>query len=401
MPLFFPFMSRRHFLKGSAAVLAGTFLAPQWSEATSHAKGSPLTTLKVGAIVPNSRHFVALGRDITTGLNLSLRQAPFAAELHSLEYDSSLDDAYHAADSLLKEGAHVIVATVGTKGAEHISRLCDKAERPLILATTGEDVSGDVVNSPFTFHSSLNSWQASYALGQWAAQSVGRRGMVASSFYDSGYDTVYAFNAGFTEAGGDLVSTYISHHPTDKLGFEGLTEAMNAYQPDFLYALYTGSLAKEFLTNTAASARIPLLGSPFLTEEISVPGVYSAGAWSTVLKTDNNDTFVQQYMNATGLTPSSLSVLGWDTGTLLATAFQNAGTADGRALQASLRIASFASPRGSARMDGTTQSVVAPVFLRVHDGTTQHVESELPLPVPSSLFGKSDISSGWIYPYLA
>lgn len=401
MPNLFPFISRRLFLKGSAALAAGSFLAPQWSEATTHAKGSATTTLKVGAVVPNARHFYALGRDLTTGLSLALNYAPISAQLHSLEYDISLDEAYYATDTLLKEGVDVIVATVGAKGAEPLNRLCAEAERPLIIANMGEDSTRDVAQFPFTFHSTLNSWQASYTLGQWAAQTVGRRGMIASSFYDSGYDTLYAFNAGFMEAGGELVATHISHNPTNTSGFSGVVDTIKAYQPDFLYALYTGSLASEFLNNTATQLGIPLLGSPFLTEGMPTPQVYSAGAWASTLKNSANETFIEYYSKASGVAPSPLSLLGWDTGILLATAFQNAGTTTGQGLQASLRTARFTSPRGIVRMEGTSQSLVGPLYLRLTDGTTHQIQAELPSPTIPYLFSENDTRSGWIYPYLA
>jgi branched-chain amino acid transport system substrate-binding protein len=401
MPNLFPFVSRRLFLKGSAALVAGTVLAPHFFEAPSYAKGSTVTTLKVGAIVPNARHFLALGRDLTTGLSLALSHAPFSTQLHSLEYDVSLDEAYSAANTLLKEGADVIVATLGTKGAETISALCAEAQRPLIIANTGEDSVRHSANQPFTFHSTLNSWQASYALGQWAASTIGRRGIIASSFYDSGYDTTYAFEAGFVAAGGEVVATKISHHPTDKEGFGGVEASIKAYQPDFIYALYTGTLAATFLADTATQLRIPLLGSPFLTEGYPTPNIYSGGAWSPALKTTANDAFIELYAKATGLAPSPLGLLGWDTGNLLATAFQNAGSADGLGLQAALRTATFASPRGMLRMDGSSQSVVGPLYLRRTDGSTHRIEAELPAPLAPLPLGDDTLRSGWIYPYLA
>lgn len=399
MPKLFPFMSRRLFLKGSAAFVAGTVLAPQFLGASAHAKGSSAATLKVGAIVPNARHFLALGRDVTTGLSLALSHAPFSAQLHSLEYDNNLDDAYSAAATLLEEGADLLVATIGSKDTARLGALCAEAQRPLIVANTGEDVVRPQANQPFTFHSTLNNWQASYALGQWAA-TIGKRGMIASSFYDSGYDTLYAFEAGFVAAGGEVVVTKISHQPNDKEGFGGIDATLKEYQPDFIYALYTGTLAATFLADNATRLGIPLLGSPFLTEGFPTPNVYSGGAWSPALKTTANEAFTDLYTKATGNTPSSLALLGWDTGNLIAAAVQNAGSVEGIGLQSTLRTASFTSPRGMVRMDGVSQSVVAPLYLRLTDGTTHQIQGELPSPDARLIFGEGNLSTGWLYPYL-
>lgn len=400
MPPVFPFFSRRLFLKGSVALVAGAFLPTHFGESISHAKGSVVTSLKVGAIVPNARHFFALGRDLTNGLALALNHAPFSAQLHSIEYGTTITEAYNAADDLLKEGAHVIVATTGTKGIETISDLCAAAERPLIVANTGEDVVRDVAATPFTFHSTLNSWQATYALGQWAVQNRGRRAMSIAGFYDSGYDSLYAFEAGFVAAGGEIIGRHISHITPDKNEFSGVVDAVHTYQPDFVFAAYTGTVANRFLSDVMGQLRVPVLGTPFLTEFFPVPGILSGSAWSPTLKTSATTNFLDLYQKSTDTVPSILALLGWDTGTLIATAFQNAGSTDGRALQSTLRTASFASPRGMLRMDPITQSTLGPLYLRRSDGTTHQVETELPVPQTTLLFDATVLSTGWIYPYL-
>ncbi len=400
MPIPFPFLSRRLFLKGSAALVAGAFLPSYIDEAVSHAKGSSVTTLKVGAIVPFTRHFFAFGRDLTTGLSLALSHTPFSVQLHSMEYGTTITEAYDAADVLLKEGVDVIVATIGTKGTETLSELCATAERPLIIANTGEDAVRNIAATPFTFHNTLNNWQAAYALGQWAAYNRGQRAMTIGGFYDSGYDNFYAFEAGFVAAGGDVVGRHISSATPDKYEFDGVVEAVRTYQPDFVFAAYSGNTTNRFLNDVTGQLGVPVLGAPFLTEFYPAPDIYSVGAWSPALKTSATASFLDLYQKSTGEAPSAISLLGWDTGTLIATAFQNAGSTEGRALQAALRTASCASPRGMLRMDAATQSVSGPLYLRRSDGTTHQIESELPAPqLPLPVEG-TGLSTGWVYPYL-
>lgn len=398
MPTNHPFLSRRALLKSTAAVVAGTVLLPQLTEAPSFA-GSSRVALKVGAVVPHAQHFPALGRDLTSGLSLALAGTGGSINLHSVQYDSSFADAYNAAEMLLKDGAHVIVATVGNKGSEMLSDLCARAERPLIITNTGEHAVRDVARQPFTFYSTLNTWQASYALGQWAVSQYGKRGMIAASYYDSGYDTLYAFEAGFTQAGGEIVYTTITHSPAND-GFGSVYEGVATYQPDFVYALYTDSRAQAFLKNSLTLG-VPILGSPFLTETAPYADVHSATAWTPSLQSTHNDTFVKAYTTATGLTPSVLSVLGWDTGAWIAAAFKNAGSANGIGLQATLRTAALTSPRGTLRSDAASQSLNGPVYLRRADGYSHQILSELALSQTPLFTDMDGMSSGSIYPYLA
>jgi branched-chain amino acid transport system substrate-binding protein len=393
-----PFLSRRALLKSTAAVVAGTVLLPQFTEVPTFA-ATRHVALKVGAVVPNAQHFPTLGRDLTAGLSLALATSTAKITLHSLHYDSTFADAYNAAETLLNNGADVIVATTGSTSSELLSDLCARAERPLIIANSGENAVQSVAQPSFTFHSTLNTWQASYALGQWAATHHGRRGMIATSYYDSGYDTVYAFEAGFTQAGGEIVHSTITHTPANS-GFETLRTGVATHQPDFVYALYTNTLAHAFFKEAAASLGVPVLGSPFLTENVPHSTVYSATAWADTLQNGTNDTFVQRYTATTGITPSVFSVLGWDTGTWIANALAHAGTAAGTALQTALRSVTVDSPRGTLQNDTASQSLNGPVYLRRADGSRHQVTEALVAPT-APLFGGADaVRSGWIYPYL-
>ena len=91
----------------------------------------------------------------------------------------------------------------------------NETRTPLIANTVGERIVTQAESSPYVFYNSLNYWQANKATGEWAAKNVGRKAFIAGSFYESGYDTVYAFRHGFEGTGGEVVGSYITHMKPD------------------------------------------------------------------------------------------------------------------------------------------------------------------------------------------
>src|SRR2546426_10380737 len=80
----------------------------------------------------------------------------------------------------------------------------------LILADAGANIVRETEQSPYVFHNTLGYWQSSLALGEWAVRNIGKKVFVASSFYESGYDALYAFRLGAEIAGRRGRRTYIS-----------------------------------------------------------------------------------------------------------------------------------------------------------------------------------------------
>lgn len=117
----------------------------------------------------------------------------------------------------------------------------------------------DVVNN--ALYHDLGLWQASWALGTWAAQQGGSRAVVISSIYDSGYDALDAFHQGFRAAGGEVAAI----HFTDTPDFASLKQT---YQPDVIYAAYNGQTLDRI-------HGVQVISSPFTR----IPGSVTAQTW--------------------------------------------------------------------------------------------------------------------------
>jgi branched-chain amino acid transport system substrate-binding protein len=141
-----------------------------------------------------------------------------------------------------------------------------------------------------------------------------------------------------------------------------------------VFANYTGLARLEFLHAYARSGlRIPLVGSAFLAEDFepsalsrATAHVRTATSWISSDPSAANQTFRDAYRSATGRDADTFAVLGYDTGTMVVTAFRQAqarGIARSRIAEALART-SIASPRGTLTIDAATNSVAAPIHVR-------------------------------------
>src|SRR5207237_597514 len=78
-----------------------------------------------------------------------------------------------AAQTLLAGGVDAVVAGVTTPVAARLTGVFADAGVPLFVANVGGHLVRPSDRSPGVLHLSLGYWQASYALGRWAATNVG------------------------------------------------------------------------------------------------------------------------------------------------------------------------------------------------------------------------------------
>jgi hypothetical protein len=126
----------------------------------------------------------------------------------------------------------------------------------------------------------LDVWSAAWITGHWAASALGRRAVIATSFYDSGYDSLYALHRGFETAGGEA-EVFLTHRP-DHVDFAGLAQLIDEKRPALVFAAYSGREAAEALPYLAGFG-IPVVGSPLLTETAlsdAALGVFTVLPWA-------------------------------------------------------------------------------------------------------------------------
>ena len=383
-------LNRREFLKATGA-LAGLLATSGSAKAQEPAgQAEPLGAapaavtgpLRLGILHPRSKEYARIGWNMIAGLTLYLEQhdhmlggRPTRMIKRNIDVGQRL--VLEQATKLLDVNrASLVVGMVEPGAAGRVRSLFAERQTFFIANQVGANLSRDGEGSPFVYHNSLGYWQSNWAMGRWAAANAGRRAFLTASHYESGYDALYAFQRGFEEAGGEPVDTHITQVRPDDQGFGPLLAAIEAAHPDFVYALYSGRSAIDFVRAYGRSGlgqRIPLMGGAYLVEKSLLArqgphclGIKSAFSWSRVLRNRENRLFVSAFRKRFQRNADGFAVLGYETAQWLDQALSAAGgnMGDVDRFSRALGGARFDGPRGLFTVDPAACSAVAPVYLR-------------------------------------
>jgi branched-chain amino acid transport system substrate-binding protein len=368
--------TRRGFIKTAVLATGALLAAPLLSDPKSAAASalaeksgakSPLagSSIKLGVLLPESHTYPGLGSNFMAGMRAYLgREVTIIPETIGFGPQRMLQKA----EKLLRgDGANLLIGLLTPSVASTLGSFLEANRTLLVAADVGANIPRQNEHHPSIFYHTLANWQSNYALGEWAASKLGRRAFVATSFYDSGYDSLYAFRLGFERGGGAVAQTSVTGLPGDPASMASLMEAIAKAQPDFVYGAFCGQRASDFVAayaRSGLSARIPLVGSAFLVDESLLPvqrsaalGVKSAFS-SPAADSPEQQAFLAAYRNGGKQTPDAFALLGYETAQLVSEAVSGAGkdAIQTEKLKGALSTARFTGPRGPIAMDPTTQS---------------------------------------------
>jgi branched-chain amino acid transport system substrate-binding protein len=405
-------LTRREFLKHAGAGATSWLVLPNLPGAL------PLVHflapgLRLSVVLPPFDAFPQVGNSFMDGMALFFSTKTtqrFQPVVRQIPVRSSLSAA--VLEPILNEQQpDVVISMLDPEVSPELATLLRAAGTPLFVAHAGANRLQQ--RDEHIFYNTLGYWQASYRAGMWAAEQLGQRVVVVSSFYESGYDALYAFQEGFGEGGGRVLETLVTHVPGRELSMADLCRRIGGHKPDVVYGHLSGRPAVDFATAYSSSAHTrsrPLLGSGFLTEKALQIELHAAGrnlrsvfSWSPQLDNVQNSAFLQAFTTSYGTTPDSFAVLGYEIAALLATALTEAG-GRGPALVRALRQARFEGPRGLLQFDAETQSVTPPLYLRQVawlDGAYEDRVLAAVEPVAERLAEQQALRSGFLNPYLS
>jgi branched-chain amino acid transport system substrate-binding protein len=422
--------SRRRFLSlsglAAGALAAGPIVSmggfDGWLSGAGRASSKPL---RVGALLPRSTIYPDLAANLLAGLRLALGEpgrliAGRAVELIAADIGVMSSQARRRAAQLLDEGgADLLVGMVSPRLAGDLQAGGAAGETVFIAGGLGENISRPGECRPAVFTHSLSAWQANLALGEWAARTVGPTAVLASSFYDSGYDTLYAFRLGFERAGGTILATHVTHRPHAPDAPGALAAPIAAHRPDLVFAAYCGEPAVEFVRAYATSdlaGRAPLLGSAFLTDDRLLPahgeaalGITTALGWADDLEAPASRAFADAYRRSAGRAPDAFAALGFETGQLVerAVVAVDGDLSRTERLGAALVADPFTGPRGPVVMRADTQAADGPLYLRQvrrRDGALANAAIGHLAPVAEQdellAVARAGPKTGWLNAYL-
>jgi branched-chain amino acid transport system substrate-binding protein len=355
-------------------------LLPSSAEGMSPAASAFRDGFALGADSATTRRIVAQVHDVGSGIG---RARTFAR------------------DQRARRDTDIAVAMMSARASPWLQEDLAAAGVPLLLANAGERVvHGDAI-SPAYVYSSLELAAAAYASGRWAAEHAGRRCALACSLYESGFDMVPAFRAGFEAGGGTVVLSRVTDTPTDTIDIATAARELADSDADVLAAFFNGDDAREFFAayrGRETSSRRVVIASPLVTaDEASGVALTSVTSWSPAMAGDANRSFVAAFTTRFGHAPDAFAMLGYETARMIG----HASPGDQHALAHGLRRTHVGDVRGALTLDPRSNEIRAPLFVREvgADGT----ESLVPIALPATsghLVRALPHQRGWISSYL-
>jgi branched-chain amino acid transport system substrate-binding protein len=320
---------------------------------------------RIGFLLPRSTDYPSMGFDMLDGLRCCLKNSgnetvSFFTENIGFGTDPALN--YSKAEKLfLQDNVELIIAYSGSSNAESLYHLADGLGKPFIFLDAGMQTSQDTL-SPHCYHISLQGIHACRILGHMAG-SGNRKVLMATSFYDGGYQGPCSYDRGLSEAGGSMCGNYVSGYKQAEFTIEpyiGLLHQSGATTVAACFSSYLAELFFKALAEKNAEAiPLPFYCSPFMAEEqllskCDFPGgeFYTVVPWASSLDNPQQKRFKQCVEK--NKTPNVFHLLGWEAGLVVMQGMQNG-------IQ-SFKGLSYESPRGKVTIHPVTQYAYAPLY---------------------------------------
>jgi len=356
--------------------------------------------MKLGLLFPLSNVHPSIGSGFVLGLKamLATKQLQDAVTIikEPIGLGSGEKEVYQKAEKLLMvDEVDLLIAFVDEKAFELLNPLIQAADKPVLLVNAGANYPLNWVAQPNVIRLNLQHAFSCYLSGILAAQGGNKQGALVSSFYDCGYLHTAAIVNGFTENGGQMLHNYINNQRYDE-GFEigQLTDFITA-NPACTQLLSVldelpASLVYDRLKQYNAAVPIHLYVSPMMLQGAALKNIESGFIhavdgflpWHAGLAHESN----QQFINSCKEKASIFSLLGWETGLIIAALMPDQQQDwNGDAVIASLLNKKIEGPRGTLTLDPDTQIYMAPLYHYYKSEGTGHATIE---PV-------SDLEKGW------
>lgn len=319
-------LQRRKLLKGMGAISAlgavGALSAIPFSKAIAASVAAP----KMAVFLPRSSRYPTLSAEYLAGLRVGMAQTGVSPDaLMPIEYGAAPGVAIRQAQLLLgQQAVDVLTGVLCPSAALGLEPALRNSGTPLLVNDTGANRMPRVTQSGLIIRHSLEYWQSCAAFGHWAASHLGKRAVLAMGNLEAGYDFPKAFRDSFSANGGQTVGTHISDMPHQPTEFSGLVQSIQEQQPDFVYALYSGTQARRFLDfyrASGAASKVLLAGGGFMM------GADSHSSWRPELSiaswhaAQQSCTQFSSACDATGLPVTPFSILGYESGLRIALAW--------------------------------------------------------------------------------
>lgn len=375
--------------------------------------------LKIGIMLPKSDMYPTLAMDFLNGFKLaSKKHMPKGIKLkYIIESigNASDDKPLKIAEKLLlQENVDVTISFCSIFNLKELVTLFNGYKKPLIHIDLGANILKKEHYSPYVLHHTLNLWQSAYTSGVYAANTIGKKAVFASSFYDGGYQHTYALAKAFENEGGTILKYYVAPSDYKNETFDNLIDTINTLKPDVIFTLFSYNEGKKVfnaLANSKINGAIPILAFPAMTDETintedyNIENVQSIASWAFDQPLENMETFLKKYNKKHKEVPNVFGLMGYEVGITLANCISPKGKINANFTE-QLHLKKMMTPRGAIQYNELNESEPENYKLRAFKfNKTEYHNTLIETIKPSNLdeLNKefSNINyTGWQNPYL-
>ncbi|HJP62782.1 MAG TPA: ABC transporter substrate-binding protein [Mucilaginibacter sp.] len=364
--------------------------------------------LTVGVLLSNST-ILPMAKNFNTGLKqgLSGLEVEIVPEFIG---QGSKEQAEIAINKLFNfDNSDVITGIVSNKVGYELSQKFEKYKRPFIINNIGEHLPDPNLYNEYTFLNSMHTWQQVWSMGNWGVKTFGKKGMLVSGVYDSGYSFPVMLQKGIEAAGADVIMSFAIAPMKQYKGLADIASVIPhilEHEPDFILATFCGEEAGLFLSEYVKHGlhkKTPLFGLPFLLESFDAQGetieVYTTISSCREVSGEEVDRLCK-------IAADPFAQFGYETGLLIKEAVSKSG---GQTLQRALAEVAVNSDRGKLEIRPRETGNDSRVFLvkNTWSGNKNEISRQIigeleTIGISNQVVTDilSQPSSGWVNPYL-
>ena len=342
--------------------------------------------MHIGVLFPRSNTYPLIGADFAEGiktyLNKEAAEEPFSFTMETIGFGGTEKEVYAKTEKLLMmDGVDVLVGFIDEKILELIKPLALASGKLMIVVNAGANHPINWVPQSNIVHLGLQHSFLCAVNGSDAAQGEKNKpAAVCSTFYDCGYLHLAAMVKEFQASGGAIKYNYINNQLYDSnFNITQLTDYLLAEKETrsllCVFDITPASLFYKLLNEFSAADGLKLYVSPMMLdkkalEPLSNGVVFSVRGylpWHTANPVEENQQFISHYNGTLKKEPTIFSLLGWETGIVLKEIAKscNNNFSDGDSIAEKLKSLSINGPRGSMKLDDSSQYFLFPV-IRCH-----------------------------------
>lgn len=323
--------------------------------------------LKIGALLPRSTDYPRMGFDMLDALKCSLNakghnDTQFVTE--NIGYGEDHKLSYAKAEKLLMEEAVDLLVVYSSRiNAEALYPIANVAGQPILFLDAGMQFPQEKTPE-LCYHITLQGLHACRHSGNMAGKG-GRKGLIASSFYEGGYNGPYCSVRGLEESGGAVCANFVSGYKISEFNIDKYMELLPTAGAECIVANFSTYLCDLFMKALKAAApgsvSLPFYCGPFMGEEQMLEQVPYPGGdfhvvmpWARGIDNPAQRSFSEMIQKDKNKQANIFHLLGWEAGTVAA---QITGNGIG-----SLKGWSYDSPRGKVTFHPDTQHTYAPLY---------------------------------------